>query len=862
MISAGTRLGPYEILSPLGAGGMGEVWRAKDPRLGRDVAIKVLPASFSADAERLRRFEQEARAAGILNHPNLTAVYDIGSHDGAPYVVQELLEGETLRSLLAGGRLSPRKTIDHSIQLAHGLAAAHEKGIIHRDLKPENVFVTKDGRLKILDFGLAKLTQSEEGGGATNMPTAAKGTEPGVVLGTLGYMAPEQVRGRPTDARSDIFSFGAILYEMLSGKRAFQGDSAADTMSAILREDPPDLSVTNQGIAPGLERIVRHCLEKNPEQRFHSAHDLAFDLEALSGTSGQAVASNPGTSASEGRRNLRLAAFALIGAAVLALAFWAGKKTAAASGARNPEAAVVHNRLTYRRGNVLYARFTADAQTVVYGAAWGERPAEIFLSRVGSPETRPLGIPGASLLSVSPGGELAVLLKKNLLFGTAGDGTLARVPLAGGTPRELLEHVIGADWAPNGTDLAVLHQTEGQTVLEYPIGKRLYASPGLSNIRISPDGAHVAAIDFDQNAGVIQLIDRAGKRTPLVTGFVYIDTLAWHPSGKEIWFMGVKTDVGTGMFAVDLSGHVRLVGATTDLEVLHDIAKDGTVLVERELTTGEIRFAASADTFERDLSWLDRSNLSSLSADAKTIVFGESGEGGGTLGSVYLRGTDGAPAVRLGDGRPLDLSPDGKWALTIVTSGSSARVVLLPTGAGEPRPIDVGNLQVFGGGFIPPDGKRIAIGASEPGKGVRMYTLDLAGGTPKAVTPEGLGDGGTVSPDGTMFAIVGPDHRPTIYPADGTEARPIAGLAPDDAPIQWSADGGTLYVTRYGELPLSIYRFHLATGKKELWKQIMPADRAGLIGVFALAVSRDGSAYAYSTTRVPASDLFLVTGWK
>ena len=284
-LTPGSRLGPYEILAPIGAGGMGEVYRARDPRLGREVAIKVLPASFSADADRLRRFEQEAQAAGVLNHPNIIAVYDIGTHDGAPYVVQELLEGETLRAVLAGGRLSPRKAIDYALQIAHGLAAAHEKGIVHRDLKPENVFVTTDGRVKILDFGLAKLTHTEERGQATNLPTATAGTEPGVVLGTLGYMSPEQVRGKPADARSDIFSFGAILYEMLSGKRAFHGDSAADTMSAILKEDPPDLSVTNQNISPGLERIVRHCLEKNPEQRFHSAHDLAFDLEALSGLS-------------------------------------------------------------------------------------------------------------------------------------------------------------------------------------------------------------------------------------------------------------------------------------------------------------------------------------------------------------------------------------------------------------------------------------------------------------------------------------------------------------------------------------------------------------------------------------------------
>ncbi|HSD72434.1 MAG TPA: protein kinase, partial [Thermoanaerobaculia bacterium] len=280
-LAAGSRLGPYEIVTPIGAGGMGEVYRARDPRLGRDVAIKVLPASFSKDPDRLRRFEQEARAAGVLNHPNIMAVYDIGTVEGSPYVVSELLEGETLRSRLGGGPLAPRRATEYAVQIAHGLSAAHEKGIVHRDLKPENLFVTKDGRVKILDFGLAKLTQLDGGGPQTNFPTAAASaeTEPGVVLGTLGYMSPEQVRGRPADARSDIFSFGAILYEMLSGKRAFHRDTAADTMSAILREDPPDLSSTNRQVSPGLDRIIRHCLEKDPEARFHSAHDLAFQLQ-------------------------------------------------------------------------------------------------------------------------------------------------------------------------------------------------------------------------------------------------------------------------------------------------------------------------------------------------------------------------------------------------------------------------------------------------------------------------------------------------------------------------------------------------------------------------------------------------------
>src|SRR5438128_4944851 len=292
-IAAGVRLGPYEITAPLGAGGMGEVYRARDTRLGRDVAVKVLPSSYSDDKDRLHRFEQEACAAGALNHPNILIVHDIGTHDGAPYVVSELLEGETLRERMGGTAQPQRKAIEYALQVAHGLAAAHEKGIVHRDLKPDNIFVTKDGRVKILDFGIAKLTQVEGAEAQTDIPTRRVDTGPGVVMGTVGYMSPEQVSGQKVDHRSDIFSFGTILYEMLSGRRAFHRESTADTISAILKEHPPDLSETNQRISPALERLVNHCLEKNPEERFHSASDLAFALEALSGssaTSAQTVA--------------------------------------------------------------------------------------------------------------------------------------------------------------------------------------------------------------------------------------------------------------------------------------------------------------------------------------------------------------------------------------------------------------------------------------------------------------------------------------------------------------------------------------------------------------------------------------------
>src|SRR6202521_3774760 len=318
-LTAGVRLGPYEILAPLGAGGMGEVYRARDTRLGREVAVKVLPESLNADPDRLRRFEQEARAASALNHPNILTVHDFGQQNGSPYVVSELLEGATLRERMTQESLSARKAVDYGIQIALGLAAAHEKGIVHRDLKPENVFVTRDGRVKILDFGLAKLSEPTGSGSQTNLPTAVPATDPGVVLGTLGYMAPEQVRGKAADARPDIFAFGAILYEMLSGRRAFHGDTAADTMSAILTKDAPELSATNRNVSPGLDRVVRHCLEKDPERRFHSAHDLAFDLEALSDASG---ARPPVSGPARSWRRIALPIAAVVLLAIAAAIWW------------------------------------------------------------------------------------------------------------------------------------------------------------------------------------------------------------------------------------------------------------------------------------------------------------------------------------------------------------------------------------------------------------------------------------------------------------------------------------------------------------------------------------------------------------
>src|SRR4051794_121890 len=399
-LSPGTRLGSCEILAPLGAGGMGEVYRARDTALGRDVAVKVLPPDFASDPDRLRRFTQEAQAAAALNHPNILAIHHVGTERGAPFIVSELLEGETLRDQLNAGAVPVRKAVEYAIQVANGLASAHDKGIVHRDLKPENLFVTRDGRVKILDFGLAKLTGAE-GRTIEDRQTVTAGTSAGMVLGPVGYMSPEQVRAQPVDARSDLFSLGAILYELVSGRRAFHGETPADTMSAILREEPEPLTASTVGVPPSLERVVRHCLEKNPYERFQSARDLKFDLSEI-------IASPSGSSSSPQMSGIapvptaaRRPGLFVIGAlACLALAAAAGLGWWAHRAPLPPQP--TYQRLTFRRGTIATARFAPDRKTVVYGAAWEGAPVETFLVTTDSPESRPLGVAGSDVFAVSP----------------------------------------------------------------------------------------------------------------------------------------------------------------------------------------------------------------------------------------------------------------------------------------------------------------------------------------------------------------------------------------------------------------------------------------------------------------------------
>jgi eukaryotic-like serine/threonine-protein kinase len=855
-LAANSRLGPYEINASIGAGGMGEVYRAKDTRLGRNVAVKVLPPGFSGDPDRLRRFEQEARAAGALSHPNILTIHDIGSHEGCPYVVSELLEGETLRERLKKGPLPPRKAIEYALQVVRGLAAAHEKGITHRDLKPDNLFITSDGRVKILDFGLAKLTRREAFGNGDDGMTK---TEPGSVLGTVGYMAPEQARGQVADQRSDIFSFGTILYEMLSGGRAFQGDSAVETMNAILKEDPPDLSETHPNLPPALDRIIQHCLEKKPEDRFQSARDLAFDLESLSSISASKTPSGIVLAAAPAPRRWR-APIAIAAAGVVLCT--GGGYVAGVRLTRTPPPSF--HQLTFRRGGISAARFAPDGQTIVYGASWGGQPVELFSTRADSPESRALGQPATDILAISPSGEMAISQGRRSPAPFIYSGTLARAPLAGGAAREVLENVQQADWTPDGTKLAILRKIAGRTRLECPTGKVLYESAGwISHPRVSPKGDAVAFLDhplLGDDGGSVDLVTLDGKKRTLSAGWSTVQGLAWYPSGSEVWFTGTKIGAARAVHAVSLGGRERLVVRAPGILTLNDISRDGRLLLTADTAREGLMALSPGDTKERDLSWLDWSTLRDISADGKTVLFIEAGEGGGASYSVYIRKTDGSPAVRIGAGNAFALSPDGKWVLGSGTQGSSQQLSLLPTGPGEPSVLEREAVSYQFAAWTG-DGKHIVVGANESGHGVRLYLQDLAGGKPKAISPEGM-MGVWRSSDSRSVIAQGPDGKIAYYPLEGGPPREIPGTSAEDVACQLSTDGQFLYITgRKAELPTKVYRLNVTTGRRELWKEFTPLDTAGIDKVGPVHPTPDGKSYAYSYSRT-LSDLYLVEGAK
>jgi serine/threonine protein kinase len=850
-LTSGTKLGPYEIQSPLGAGGMGEVYRARDTRLDRSVAIKILPAGFSSDADRLQRFQQEARVLSSLNHPNLLAVFDVGNQNGSYYLVSELLEGESLRERLNVGPLPLRKAVDYGVQMANGLGAAHEKGIVHRDLKPDNIFITKDGRVKILDFGLAKTTP-EAGGNTATMGGPA--TLPGMVLGTAGYMSPEQVRGKTADARSDIFSFGAILYEMVAGQRAFSGDSSIETMNAILKDEPPEISTATKSISPAMERLIRRCLEKSPEERFQSARDLAFALDALSGISGT-TATQVANVPSPRKRHIALLS-SLAALMALALGFLAGTR---ASTLKHP----AFHQLIFGRGYIETARFTPDGQNVIYGAAWNNQPFEILSTRLEGLESRSLGMPSGNILGIAPNGQMALALGWHHTLNWMTMGTLGEASLSGGAPRSVLEKVCDGDISRDGKQFAIVRCVGGEQALEFPIGKVLYRTNGyISHVRISPQADVVAFCDhpvLGDDRGFVAMVDLEGRITRLTEEWGSLRGLAWPASGQEVWFTASHSEDPQSLMAVGRTGRQRLILSSPSYLWLQDISADGKVLLGDSQEGGIVAIHREGAGSDKIVDLASESTIASgISDDGSLIAVDYSGAGSGPDYSVYLVKTDGSAPIRLGDGGSMGISPDGKWIPAFLPSTHST-FRLLPTGAGETRSFEISPVRVLAnyGNWVR-DGSKFAFLGAEPGKQARTYVLDAKTGKTTAVTPEGTRDP-LIAPDGKSVVARDQQQEFRRYPVDGGEPQALKGLKDGELPIQWDTSGTKLYVWDR-TFPAHIFLVDLKTGSRQPWTTVIPPDSAGVL-YGNIVMTPDGKTSVYRYRRV-VTTLFLAEGLK
>ena len=865
-LAAGTRLGPFEILAPIGAGGMGEVYRARDARLDRTVAIKVLPQHVLDHPTRRQRFERESRVASRLSHPHICALYDIGHQDDVHFIVMEYLAGQTLSERLRAGVLPMSEAVRYAIEITDALDHAHRQGVVHRDLKPGNIMLTPGGA-KLLDFGLARF--EHEPALSTAGPLTESLSGEGAILGTLHYMAPEQLEGREADARTDIFSLGAVLYEMVTGRQAFAGTTSVSVITAILNRDPPRFTEVDSGtssdaggaapLPPLVEHVVFRCLAKNPGERWQTAADVRQELKWIAQGSPELRTTPIGTPA----RSRRLKPLAGISAAVLAIAALIAALVARSDWFAAPSAPPAFTQLTFRRGLITEARFAPDGQTILYSAAWDGGLVQLYKKESVGPESGSFGPPSTGLASVSPTGELALILGCRLEYGFC-VGTLATMPSSGTAPRELLEDVVSADWSPDGRQLAVIHQSDGKYRLEFPPGTPLHTSTGrMSNVQFASDGKHLAFLEYpviDEEAGTVNVIDLAGRVRAVSSGWQTLHGLQWSPASDEVWFTGSRNSKTASLYAATLSGDLRLVFHTPGDIVLSDIARDGRVL----LTYGSVRARMmlwSHDSPQRELSSFDWPTVADLSDDGRTVLFHEWGEAVGAKPTVYLRRVDESGAVRLGEGKALSLSPDGRWALALVDT-EQPQLVMLPTGTGERRTIPTeGVTDVYWAKWFP-NSRQILLTAATSDQNVQTYVQDVQTGQRTPLAGHG-GLGMLVAPDGRHVLVLDPAGSYSLWPIDGGQPTPVAGLLPDDRPFKWSPDGRFLYVRGGQDNVLHVDRYDLVTGHRELWRELHPQDPAGLFGVatgrgeFAMTPDGTRAVFTYWTW---LADLFLVDG--
>jgi Tol biopolymer transport system component len=819
---------------------MGEVYRAHDSKLGRDVAIKILPAAFAFDPDRLARFGREAQVLASLNHPHIAAIYGFEEANEVRALVMELVEGPTLADRIADGPLGIEESLKIAGEIADALDAAHEKGIVHRDLKPANIKTTRDGRVKVLDFGLAKMRVDGGTAAPSNTPTiTASVSRPGVTVGTAAYMSPEQAQGKPVDKRTDIWAFGCVLFELLSGTRAFAGENAAECLVSVLTREP-DWALLPAATPPRIVELLRRCLRKDFRQRLRDIGDARIEI-----LSGDVVA--PSERRGRGRAVGAAVAVLFAGVAAGALAYRALGRVSI-----DPP---TPRRLTFERGEVRAARFAPDGNTVVYSARWrGEPSFELFMTRLDSRESRALGLSG-HLDAVSAKSELAFSPL------SSGSGNIARVPLAGGAPREVMDHVSWADWAADGTDLAVVRDLQNGERIEFPVGNVIYeTSDRMTNLRVSPRGEWLAFVQHppSSDGGSLELVSRTGATRVLSSDWADVVGVAWQPDGREIWFTAAKREETKSLRAVTMEGRERVLARLLGQMTLQDIDRSGRALIAQDHFGIEMRAHGPSSATEQDLTWLGLSDVASISADGRRVLFTVFSEGDAESGQTYIRQTDGTPAVRLGEGRALALSPDGKWALSELTSPS--RLVLLPTGIGTAKTLEGAGLTYLRHASWFPDGRRVAFAAQGNNSPPRLYVQDTDGGAPRPVGPADVRLP-LVAPDGRMIAGL-TRSGPVLLSLDAPDPRPFPGLDAHDLPLAWTADGRGLFFLRKGVPPtVEIHRIELSSVHQKLVWTLTVADSAGVRNPEWVTVTPDGKYYAYSFERV-LSDLYLLEGLK
>lgn len=824
-----------EIRQRLASGSYGQVYRAWDPRLEREVALKLLRCEMNDPNARDiiggSDVIYEARQLARVRHPNVITVYGADRLEGCVGLWMELVEGQTLDAIVdTTGPLSPAEAVLVGLTLCRALSAVHRAGLLHRDIKPQNVMRERGGRLVLMDFGSVREDAAAE-------PSHA-GPEP---IGTPLFMAPEVARGAPASAASDVYSVGALLFYALTGTYVVEGRSLEEVRAAHAAGKRRTLGDLRPDVPEPLVSVIARATAPDPANRYATPGLMA---EALAGA---LAFRSPGPRTVTRRRWPAAVAIAATLLAAAGIGWWLMGSPAPAE--------PFFRQLTYRQGRVLSGRFAPDGRTVVYSAEWSGQPRELFISAFDSVESRAVGLTDASILSVSTKGELAVLLRPRFLRGYVESGTLARLPVGGGVPRELLVDVQEADWSPDGTTLALVRAVQGTSTLEFPAGKTLYSTGGwVSHIRVSPDGTRVAFIDHPtpaDDSGSIAVVTLGGSKQTLTDGWASAQGLAWAPSGQEVWFTASRAGNTRALHAVDLNGRTRLVHAGTGRLRIQDISSEGRVLLTSESTRVGVMARAAGEEQERELSWLDWSIARDVSDDGRMLLMNESGEGGGQHYSIYVRSLDGAPAVRLSDGSGMAISPDGRSVLATrpAAAGPPSGLLIVPIGAGEIQPLPRGTNRYQQWGTWFPDGKRVLFAGNEPGRGSRLYVQPLDG-KPVPITPEGvyLGSSQPLSPDARMVAAIGPDDVPAVFPVAGGPPRAIPGAVAGEVPVHWAADG-TLYLWHRGQAPAQVFKVDVASGRRVLWTALMPADPTGVHEILRIAMSRDASAYAYSYTR-------------